>query len=465
MDKKNISNIYDRIPITHNFTYKGRTFPFNMDLFNIFSDYFQKDKNKVHNDINIPICDKNTDISEDSVENFIKYCQLQQIEITSENVFALKYLSEKYNVSKLKDEIKEHILHNQKYLVVKLLLKEQIDSNTSQYEDFIANNLLYYINFDEMLSLSIPILHRILSKSQKCNENDIINFLFKLLKKHGRKASVLFDLIDFKEVNSEYIDRIFNEFYNIFDFHFIQPEFLRITYNQQNEIIKKVETIRFKQEKRIEQCEEENKKLKSEVDLLKKQIEKLNSLIISKSDILNLIQKEKKFEVLYDGDPNNRFHGIIHYLTIAFGGNVNDKCIVNVTSSSIWNGNMYPKYAVDLQNFSNVFATLSDENSWLKYDFITNKIRPTCYSIRSRGECLHNNPTSWIIEGSNTDEDNDWKLLDSRSDVKSLLGLNHVDTFDITTHLEPFESFRFLRIRSHGILVFSTLEYFGDFFK
>lgn len=188
MEKNNACNIYDRIPITHKFTYKGKTFPFNMDLFNIFSDYFQKDENKVHNDINIPICDKNTDISEDSIDNFIKYCQLQQIEITTENVFALKYLSEKYNVSKLKDEIKEHILHNQKYLVIKLLLEEQNDSNTSQYEDFIASNILYYINFEEMLSLSIPILHRILSKSQKCNENDNINFLFKLLKKTWTKS-------------------------------------------------------------------------------------------------------------------------------------------------------------------------------------------------------------------------------------------------------------------------------------
>lgn len=186
--------------------------------------------------------------------------------------------------------------------------------------------------------------------------------------------------------------------------------------------------------------------------------------MISKSDISNLIQNEQKFELLYDGDPEKRFHGIIHYLTIAVGGNVNDKCIVKVTSSSIWNGNMYPRYAVDF-NSSNVFAILSDENSWLKYDFITSKIRPTCYSIRARGECLYNNPTSWIIEGPNTDEDRDWKLLYSRSDVKSLLGLNYVDTFDITTHLEPFESFRFLRIRSHGILVFSALEYFGYFFK
>ena len=151
-------------------------------------------------------------------------------------------------------------------------------------------------------------------------------------------------------------------------------------------------------------------------------------------------------------------------MTIVFGGNVNDKCVVNVTSSSIWDGCMYPKYAVDLHK-PNVFATQSDEKSWLKYDFITNKIRPTCYSIRSRGECLHNNPTSWVIEGSNTDDDNDWKLLDSRNEVKSLLGKNCEDTFDITTHLEPFESFRFLRIRSQGILVFSALEYFGHFFK
>lgn len=97
----------------------------------------------------------------------------------------------------------------------------------------------------------------------------------------------MFDLIDFNEAN-----RIFNEFYDVFDFHFIKPEFLRITYNPQNEIIKKFETIRFEQEKRIEQCEEENKKLKSEVDLLKKQIEKLNSSMISKSDISNLIQNE-----------------------------------------------------------------------------------------------------------------------------------------------------------------------------
>lgn len=460
MENKNNYNIYSRIPITHNFIYKGKTFPFNIDLFSIFSDYFKKEKSKSHNDINILINDINIDISEDSFENFIKYCQLQQVEITNENVFELKYLSEKFNVSKLKDETKEHILHNQNQLVIKLLLDDQDNSNKSQYEDSIANNLLYYINFDDMLSLPIPILHRILSKSQKCNENDIIDFLFKLLNKQGQKASVLFDLIDFNKVNSEYINRIFNEFNDVFDFHFIKPDFLKITYNQQNEIIKKFEVIQFQHEKIIKQCEEENKKLRSEVDLLKKQIEKLNSLMISKSEILNLIQKH---DIKYDGNSKNRFNGIIDYLTTTFGGNVNDKCIVKVTSSSIWNGNMYPKYAVDLHE-SSVFATLDDKNTWLKYDFINNKIRPTCYSIRSRGDCIYNNPTSWIIEGSNTDKDGEWKLLDSRNDVKSLLGLNLEDTFDITTHLEPIECFRFLRIRSHCLLVFSALEYFGQIF-
>ncbi|KAK8891019.1 hypothetical protein M9Y10_028222 [Tritrichomonas musculus] len=173
---------------------------------------------------------------------------------------------------------------------------------------------------------------------------------------------------------------------------------------------------------------------------------------------------------IFDGNPENSFKGIIHYLTQEVGGNVSEKGTVDVTSSSSFGDGYSPKNSVDLEDKRHYFESQNKQNSWLKYDFKELKVHPTHYTIRTR----HDNGKggyhlkNWVIEGSNSDDDNDWKILDQRSQVTCLDAANLVHTFNIQNHLESHEWFRYLRIRQIGtniagnnFLTLSALEYFG----
>lgn len=179
------------------------------------------------------------------------------------------------------------------------------------------------------------------------------------------------------------------------------------------------------------------------------------------------IENHPSFE--FDGDPKHRFEGIIRELTRRGGGNVQDIGTVKVTASSKYM-NYYPKYAVDFDDLQHYYFSISQPNSWLKFDFINRKIRPTSYSIRSRfgdgkGGC---HLKSWVIEGSISGDDNDWKVIDNQKNVTSLDDSDASCTFFIEPQLDRDECYRFLRLRQTGVntagnnCLSVALEYFGS---
>lgn len=170
----------------------------------------------------------------------------------------------------------------------------------------------------------------------------------------------------------------------------------------------------------------------------------------------------------YDGNDQNRFNGIIRYLTNECGGNVYQKGVVKVTESSVNTNEIHAYNLVDLDNFETRFLSQNKENSWAQYDFGDRKVRPTHYSIRSRqyskGEY---HLKGWVIEGSNTGQ-NDWKVLDSRSGVTCLDDRSASYTFEIQHKLKNDEFYQYLRIRqtepnanNNYHMGLSALEYFG----
>ena len=127
-------------------------------------------------------------------------------------------------------------------------------------------------------------------------------------------------------------------------------------------------------------------------------------------------EKEKKIDIFYDGNSSHRFHGIIHHLTEKCGGNVNEKGVVTVTASS---NNYICNKVVDLDSDS-IFQTDDTPNQWVRYDFNERRVRPTHYTIRTRNDnCDGGNPQNWVIEVSNSGNDNDWKIIESCQNVTS----------------------------------------------
>lgn len=177
-------------------------------------------------------------------------------------------------------------------------------------------------------------------------------------------------------------------------------------------------------------------------------------------------KSERTFE--FDGNSNHRFEGIIFNLSTKSGGNVSDKGIVDVTASAIYSDKL-PKNAVDFDSNNYFKSSSSGGRAWLKYDFKDKKIRPTHYSIRTRSDSDSQNPRTWAIEVSNTDQENDWRTIDTKTNVSSVSKRNQSDTFEISTKLTSNESYRYIRFRhtdqtsgNCGNLVISSLEYFGD---
>ena len=140
----------------------------------------------------------------------------------------------------------------------------------------------------------------------------------------------------------------------------------------------------------------------------------------------------------YIENKTNRFEVIIHYLTEKYGGNVVDKGIVKLTSSSIFD-NYIPRNAVDFQSISCFSTTVKVDksNAWLKFDFLNSKVQPTYYSIQSFNNSVgYHHLKSWVIEGSNSDRNDDWKILDSRINESCLNDRLAENTFKIQNDLK-----------------------------
>ncbi|KAK8845880.1 hypothetical protein M9Y10_020806 [Tritrichomonas musculus] len=180
------------------------------------------------------------------------------------------------------------------------------------------------------------------------------------------------------------------------------------------------------------------------------------------------VQQHPRFN--YDGHPEHQFEGIISHLTKECGGNVQDKNVVKITASSTYS-NYYPKYAADLTDDQHYYFSNSQPNTWLKYDFQKLKVRPNSYSIRSRHDDGQKgcHLRCWVIEGSNSGNEDDWKILDTQSGITDLDDRNATYTFDIDPPLGQNDFYRFLRIRQTGTntagsnyLAVSALEFFGS---
>jgi hypothetical protein len=102
--------------------------------------------------------------------------------------------------------------------------------------------------------------------------------------------------------------------------------------------------------------------------------------------------------------PNDKYNGIIAYLTNKCGSNVHTHRLVRITASSVSppsrNSTYHPKHLADLLEYS-IFDSQDLPDQWVCYDFGTMRLTATHYTIRTTGAGERGpHLKSWAIEGS-----------------------------------------------------------------
>jgi hypothetical protein len=166
--------------------------------------------------------------------------------------------------------------------------------------------------------------------------------------------------------------------------------------------------------------------------------------------------------------PTLPMNGIISHLNGECGGNVVEKGVIRVTSSSQCDDTRIydERKIVDMNPDTCYHSTQDGGDQWISYDFRTMRITPTKYSILTRSDFGPDvcQPKSWVIETSRDGKpDGIWNPVDERRDNNELNGRSFCAQFDIA---KPEET-RFIRLRqlaSHyrdNCLVIAGLEFFG----
>ena len=183
------------------FVYKDKEYPIDFDLVIKNSNYFYKNRKQYENVEYINLINEiptEIKIPEESIKAFISSCQNEASEVSPSSVFALQYLSQKYEFPEITKVTEDFIKEHEGELVFETLefkTKSEYLSDTSKEEEIISNNIKKYANKEELLSLPIFVIERILrkyfdNKTKEVKEvndgnDEIINFLFKILDKRG----------------------------------------------------------------------------------------------------------------------------------------------------------------------------------------------------------------------------------------------------------------------------------------
>lgn len=249
MFSKNPSNSNDKFLITNNSFDFDQKYPLNYYLLTFASQYYINNQivqktdpanvNKDDNNINSTI-----NFSEKSIQIFINHCNHKDYHVSRENAIPLYYLAKKYEIKSLIKEINEYFSNYSNDIIIQFLLKIQ-NSQNSDFENEIttlSNNLIDYIDDELMLLIPIPFIYQIIEKyialhSNKLISNpSIIELFFKFLDKYGRKASILFSFVSFRNDRLIYLNRLISDYSAIFDFNFINPSLLKELIQNEEEI-------------------------------------------------------------------------------------------------------------------------------------------------------------------------------------------------------------------------------------
>ena len=387
-----------------------------------------------------------TTINLSTLDKFQSICKGESIEVESKEARELRYLS----IYLWNDEISttiddlfpEEKCENSIDEILEFLTSIESDNNRNpqNQEEMIKNvsSQFYSIDPEKLYKLPYSILYSILINDELklSDEDSLFEFIENLLSKKKETdreidEMAFYELIDMRGLSEDKI-RTFLDL--------IEPT--RIT----GELWQKIKNLLF------ERIIQDDGRMKNEHRYVR-------------------TDHHKYTQVEYDANENHRFKGIISQLGNGSPTDVIEKGIINITSSetvSSSDSRFQPKNVVNFNDMNGCFHSSDRSNSFLVYDFKERKVKPSHYSIRSnnwsgQGNC---HPKTWNIEGSN--DNNNWTLLDKRTNDRSLDGSGFSNTFEIEESKTTNEYFQYLRITQTDVntgnnnwLIFSALEYFG----
>ena len=258
--------------------------------------------------------------------------------------------------------------------------------------------------YEEMKTLTIETIEKVISKEniKLKNEDQLLKFINGLYQE-SREYSILYDHVLFNHVSNETI----GEFIDLFHRDDMGEETWRRLSNRLRQ------TVTNRQE------------------------EEAGRYAL------------KQF--LPNGDQN--FDGILKFLLTESNGNISEK--VDITASSTNDGSCI--YVTQYDN-NNYYQSSNEQNAWICFDFKDKKIIPTNYQMKSvnGGPSNHHHPRSWIVEGSN--DNNQWETLATENNCSYLNGqcLSHI--FPITN--PNSKSFRYIRLKQTGKTWYSGGTYY-----
>lgn len=132
------NDINSPIQITNYFLYKNKKYPFNLNFFAFFSEYFADIQDSIDKDQYINLEDKNDvfTLHEDAIFDFIRYCQNQGIySINQDNVLTLNYLANKYKVKSLVTITEKYMRNHENQYLIHLLVNTKMPEQIQIYED------------------------------------------------------------------------------------------------------------------------------------------------------------------------------------------------------------------------------------------------------------------------------------------------------------------------------------------
>lgn len=297
--KEYINAIKPPIRVNKNLVYKGKTYPIDFSLFKKYSNYFYANKDKFKSIKDIELQLDNYEVTENDILMFIACCQSEPFEITDTNVFPLQQLSIQYEVSELNNFTSIYINKNKKTLIFQSLLYRMQNQNSmvnfdlSNDEKIIASNFFEYINDDQLISLPISVLYRIINDEalnlktmDSTHQDQLFEFLFKCLDKHKKPGSVLFLNIDLETERIDLLTRLLRDYSNIFDFNLINPKLLA---KNASYLLNELNKLKIEYSQKCSDFESENQKQK---ELFESYIKSFNDSKIELIQSNNLL-KEK----------------------------------------------------------------------------------------------------------------------------------------------------------------------------